>query len=90
MFSVCSDLTKQDRYAQLVTQRRACTACESLKLVNPSRCSGGIYDNTGHIGPWTQWQGNLEADLMVVGQDWGGVDYFIDNEGLEQDGPILA
>ena len=22
---------------------------------------------------------------MVVGQDWGGVDYFIDNEGLEQD-----
>jgi DNA polymerase len=60
-------------------------ACASLNLTNPSKCHDGIYDNTGHIGPWTQWQDNLDAELMVVGQDWGGVDYFIDNEGLEQD-----
>jgi uracil-DNA glycosylase family 4 len=83
--SVCSDLTKQDRYAQLVIERQACTACASLKLTNPSRCGGGIYDNTGHIGPWTQWQDNLDSELMVVGQDWGGVEYFTDKRGLEQD-----
>lgn len=46
---------------------------------------GGRYDQTGHIGPWTQWQNNLDAQLMVVGQDWGGVEYFTENEGLEKD-----
>ena len=85
MSSVCPDLTKQDRYAQLVTARRACTACATLKLTNPSRCEGGIYDTSGHIGPWSQWQGNLNANLMVIGQDWGGVEYFTDKRGLEQD-----
>jgi DNA polymerase len=34
-----------------------------------------VYDNQGHIGPWTQWQGNLNAELMIVGQDWGGTEY---------------
>lgn len=87
MSSVCSGPTKQLAYAQLVAERKACTACATLKLklTNPSECGNGAFDNTGHIGPWTQWQGNLDAELMVVGRDWGGVDYFIDNVGLEQD-----
>jgi uracil-DNA glycosylase family 4 len=44
-----------------------------------------VHDTTGHIGPWTQWQGNLDADLMVIAQDWGGTKYYLDNDGLERD-----
>jgi hypothetical protein len=40
---------------------------------------------SGHIGPWTQWQGKLDADLRVMVQDWGGVEYFFEHKGLEED-----
>ncbi len=46
---------------------------------------GGQCDSP-QIGPWTQWQGDLDADLMVVGQDWGDVRYFRDNRGLDKAG----
>ena len=51
-------------------------------LENSSRCEQGHYDSR-HIGPWSQWQGHLNAELMVVGQDWGDTNCFIKNQGLE-------
>ena len=74
---------KQLRYRKLVQQRKACRACVSLSLTNPSVCQGGIYD-TEQIGPWSQWQGNLNARLMVIGQDWGDSTYFGEHEGLDE------
>jgi DNA polymerase len=59
---------------------KACPLCSALE--NPSRCEQGHYDSR-HIGPWSQWQGHLNAELMVVGQDWGDTNYFIKNHGLE-------
>jgi DNA polymerase len=50
--------------------------------MNPSVCAGGVYDSD-HIGPWSLWQENLNADLMLVGQDWGDVAYFVNNRGHE-------
>jgi|SRR5947209_10565845 len=76
---------KHKRYAELIAARKACDICAPLNLTNPSRCQDGRYDDNGHIGPWTQWQGNLNAELMIVGQDWGGVDYYVDHEGIERD-----
>lgn len=76
---------KQQKYSELVAARKACELCASLNLTNPSRCQEGRFDNNGHIGPWTQWQGNLDAQVMVVGQDWGGVDYYADMRGIEGD-----
>ena len=35
------------------------------------------------MSPWSRWQGNLDAKLMVVGQDWGGLPYFTKHSGLE-------
>jgi len=70
---------KNERYANLVAVRKACRFCDGL--INPSVCEGGIYDDD-HIGPWTQWQGDLDAKVMVVGQDWGGVDYYVEQHGL--------
>ena len=78
-------MSKQERYAKLVERRKACGLCLSTGLTNPSKCEGGAYDQTGHIGPWTQWQGNLNARVMVIAQDWGGKDYYVKHKGLEED-----
>ena len=72
--------SKEARYEQLVECRKTCSLCSALE--NPSRCERGRYDSR-HIGPWSQWQGHLNAELMVVGQDWGDTNYFIKNQGRE-------
>ncbi len=72
--------TKRSKYLNLVSKRKTCRVCRGL--VNPADYKGGIYDSN-HIGPWTRWQGNLDADLMIVGQDWGDENYFSNNEGFD-------
>jgi DNA polymerase len=67
-------------YVELVARRKTCRHC--LGLTNPSDCEGGKFD-TDQIGPWTLWQGNLNAKLLVVGQDWGDARYFVDNAGRD-------
>jgi hypothetical protein len=37
------------------------------------------------IGPWTDWQGNLDAELMVVGQEWGGEKNYVMQRGRDVD-----
>src|SRR6476620_11489577 len=79
--------TKLFQYHELVADRKKCVLCAGLKMANPSNIECGKYDSD-QIGPWTQWHGNLSAELMIVGQDWGGVDYFVDQEGIEDDDNI--
>lgn len=67
-------------YRTLVEERKACRVC--AKLTNPADCPDGPYDSD-QIGPWTLWQGNLNSELMVVGQDWGDQRYFVDNRGRD-------
>jgi len=45
----------------------------------------GRHDS-GEVGPWSRWQGNLDARLMVVGQDWGHTRYFLRHLGGESRG----
>lgn len=76
---------KQAKYETLIAERRACRLCAGTGLTNPSQVESGRYDR--HlIGPWSGWQGSLDAQLMVVGQDWGDVRYFTANEGREKPG----
>lgn len=75
-----NDLAVQRGYADLVASRKACTRCNGL--INPSSLSNGMLDSD-QIGPWTLWQGNLAAKCIVVGQDWGDTNYFLDNRGRE-------
>jgi hypothetical protein len=42
---------KQQRYLDLVNERKACARCPDL--VNPSQCAGGVYDSNA-IGPWSR------------------------------------
>lgn len=75
---------KQLQYSQLVKDRKDCRLC-APDLVNPSKCEDGIFDQAEHIGAWTRWQGNLNADLMIIGQDWGGTDFYVKYEGIGND-----
>jgi DNA polymerase len=36
-------------------------------LLNPSQIDNGIYDKDTALGPWSLWQGNLDAQILVIG-----------------------
>ena len=72
-------LNKKRAYIKLVETRKHYKFPEGL--VNPSDVLNGIYDRDIHIGPWSKWQGNLDADIMLIGQDWGSLDFFIETKG---------
>lgn len=76
-------MNKIAEYKKLVQERKACRCCQGL--TSPAHCAEGNYDSD-QIGPWSLWQGNLDAPLMVVGQDWGGTDYFLKNRGRDKSG----
>ena len=73
------EISKHDQYSKYVRLRKPCKECNGL--VNPHDCKAE-YDSS-HIGPWSRWQGNLDAKLMVVGQDWGTPKYFLDWKGFD-------
>ena len=75
---------KQSHYLNLVAARKLCTKCRDV--VNPSACDNGKFDERSEIGPWTDWQGNLDSALMVVGQEWGGTENYRRQGGLDIDG----
>jgi hypothetical protein len=70
---------KKARYEELVKQRKACDICQMIH--NPSRIEGGKYD-TDHIGPWSAWKGDLDAEIVVVGKDWYPINGFIKQKGV--------
>jgi uracil-DNA glycosylase len=74
--------SKQERYSALVKERKAFDP-SAFGLTNPSKYEPQGYDSD-EIGPWTLWAGDLDADLMVVGQDWGDENYFKDNHGMDK------
>lgn len=69
---------KRTRYLHVVAERKGCAACSGL--ANPSRIDAGRFDGD-EIGPYSRWQGNLDADLMVVGQDFADVEGFRTHRG---------
>jgi hypothetical protein len=71
--------SKEHEYAALVIQRQECRWC-APGLTNPSVVADGAFDSD-QIGPWTRWQGNLSADLMVVGKDWEDRAHFVRARG---------
>ena len=74
-------MTKNEAYRMLVEKRKECSLCKGL--CNPSVVEEGRHDHD-EIGPWSLWQGNLNANLVLVGQDWGDVSYFATWRGIDQ------
>ena len=73
---------KNIAYRLLVQSRKICRLCKGL--TNPAEYDNGIYDSD-HIGPWSRWQGNLNTQLMIIGQDWGDTGYFRRYRGRDTD-----
>lgn len=71
---------KTQAYAQLVAERKTCRLCVGLR--NAGTRSLAKFDSD-EIGPWSRLHGDLNAEVMIVGQDWGTVDYYKKNEGLD-------
>jgi Uracil-DNA glycosylase len=76
------DNLKNKKYINLVEKRKSFKFAD---LKNPSEIENGIYDKEHSIGPWSLWQGNLDAEILVIGQDWGDVNYYLDNKGIDAD-----
>src|SRR5438270_10011830 len=72
-------MDREDRYRELVAQRKTCDLC-SHNLANPSRIEGGRFD-CDELGAFSRWQGNLSAELMVIGQDFADEERFCAVEG---------
>ena len=57
---------KGTRYKELVEDRKGFDPSR-WGLTNPASIEGGKFDRE-HIGPWTLWAHDLDADLMVLVQ----------------------
>lgn len=71
---------KPNQYEALVAKRKKCRLCVGLS--NPADRSLRRFDSC-EIGPWSLLHGDLNAQLMIVGQDWGDVDYYVCNQGMD-------
>ncbi len=76
-------MARLEAYDLLVNKRKHFQFSEGLR--NPSQIDGGIHDLGNHLGPWSAWQGNLDAKILLIGQDWGDVNYYRDNKGYDTD-----
>ena len=74
--------SKTERYSTLVRSRKACNRCAAIGLRNPVSIRGGAFDSD-EIGPWTCWNGDLDARILIVGQEWGDVDSFERQKGRD-------
>lgn len=69
---------KKDEFRRLAEDVSKCHICErlvTLPHIENSEClendDHGLNTDRPYINRWNLWQGNLDADIMVIGQDYG-------------------
>ena len=74
-------MTKKDEFRRLAEDVSRCHVCEQLLTLPHSENSERLVNdnhglNTDHpyVNRWNLWQGNLDAEIMVIGQDYGTCD----------------
>ncbi len=68
-------MTKRDAYKALVAKRKVYKFADGL--TNPA----DTHFDVEEIEPWAQWQNNLDASVMVVGQEFSDLGTYIKTEG---------
>lgn len=68
---------KQQKYKQLVSKRKECFKCSEYNYLNQSETD---FD-TCEIGNWSTWANNLNADVVIVGQDYADIKTFVRDLG---------
>ena len=74
-------MDKRSEFMKLAEDVSQCHICEGMKT-RPNTSQGEYLVNDGHglgtgkpyVNLWNLWNGDLDADIMVIGQDFGTVD----------------
>jgi uracil-DNA glycosylase len=69
-------------YSALVAARKACRICVERSPGKIRSCAEFDYDPEV-VSHWELWLGHKSPKLLVVGQDFGNVDYFVRNRGRD-------
>jgi len=70
-------------YDALVAARKACRICIERSPGRIRSCAEFAFDPPV-VSLWEQWLGHRKPKLLVVGQDFGNVDYFVRNGGNDE------
>jgi DNA polymerase len=76
---------REEEYGALVAARKACRICVERNPGKIRSCAEFPYDPPV-VSLWEQWLGHTRPTLLVVGQDFGNVDYFVRNRGRDEPG----
>jgi hypothetical protein len=71
----------EDQWPALVSARKACRICVQR---SPGRIrSGAEFEfDPDVVSHWQQWLGHKQPKLLIVGQDFANVDYFVRYRGM--------
>jgi hypothetical protein len=72
-----------DAYEALVAARKACRICVARSPGRLRSCGEFDYD-PDVVSHWEQWLGHRQPKLLLVGQDFGNVDYFVRWRGRDE------
>jgi uracil-DNA glycosylase len=67
--------SKQQQYDDLVREVAFCQLCDAFKLkTKKGEIIKLMHDRLRkHINLWSHWQGSLNAEILLIGQDWGRI-----------------
>lgn len=74
-------------YRRLVAARKVCARCTSTNFLNAGSPALSQWDSD-QIGPWSRWLGDLDARLLIVGQEWGDTRAFETQNGCDLDSSV--
>lgn len=77
MASTSNTPQKQQQYKALVSTFKK-QKFSDPNLLNPFHIKEVKYDFEV-LNPWNLWHGNIDADILLIGQDWGDLEYFKKN-----------
>jgi uracil-DNA glycosylase len=80
-----NDSEHSRRYDTLVAARKACRVCVERSPGKIRSCAEFDYD-PDVVSHWELWLGHRRPKLLVVGQDFGNVAYFVRNRGRDDPG----
>jgi uracil-DNA glycosylase len=67
----------------LIAARKACRVCVERSPGKIRSCAEFAFD-PDVVSHWEQWLGHRNPKLLVVGQDFGNVGYFVRNRGRDE------
>lgn len=71
---------KKIKYENLVADRQM-FEYDTEEIVNPYNLK---LENDAHLNAWAYWHSNLDAEIIIIGQDFGSIEYYKKNNGLDE------